>query len=70
MNLYFGNGDGTFRAPIFHWIGGSGQSGFGILLGDFNGDGKPDLLILRGGQFDIVLNRGAENLRRPLGTSP
>ena len=67
VNLYFGNGDGTFRAPVFHWIGGSGQSGLAISVGDFNGDGKPDLLAARGGQFDIVLNRGSGKLAPAVG---
>jgi len=67
VNLYFGNGDGTFRPPVFHWIGGTGQSGFSFMSGDFNGDGNPDLLIVRGGQFDIVLNRGGGKLSAAVG---
>lgn len=63
VNLYFGNGDGTFQPPVFHWLGGAGQSGFVYMsAGDFNGDGKPDLLVVRGGQFDIVLNKGGGQL--------
>jgi hypothetical protein len=68
VNLYFGNGDGTFKPPVFHWIGGTGQSGFtSMSAGDFNGDGKTDLLVGRGGQFDIVLNRGAGKLAPAVG---
>ena len=35
-----GNGDGTFQAPLR--LGASGQ---GSVVGDFNGDGRPDLAI-------------------------
>ena len=68
VNLYFGNGDGSFKPPVFHWIGSTGQSGFtSMSAGDFNGDGKTDLLVTRGGQFDIVLNRGAGKLAPAVG---
>ena len=36
-----GNGDGTFQPPL---ISGTASQGM-LLVGDFNGDGKPDLVI-------------------------
>ena len=38
--ILLGNGDGTFQAPI---IDSGFQSAGGVVVGDFNGDGKPDL---------------------------
>lgn len=38
--LRFGNGDGTFQEPV---ILNLGSPGGGIVMGDFNGDGKPDI---------------------------
>jgi hypothetical protein len=40
--VLMGNGDGTFRAPIMTVVG-SGL--FGLVAGDFNGDGRTDLAV-------------------------
>src|SRR5881392_983983 len=40
VSVLLGNGDGTFRAAPTVVVG---QSPFSIAVGDFNGDGKPDL---------------------------
>jgi hypothetical protein len=46
--VLFGNGDGTFAAPVTY--GGDVDSWFsGIAIGDFNGDGYPDLAAPDGG---------------------
>src|SRR4029077_18435966 len=66
VNLYFGNGDGTFHSPVFRWIGHPAELGFALAVGDFNGDGKPDLL-LSGDEIDILLNRGNAAFGAPVG---
>jgi hypothetical protein len=66
VNLYFGNGDGTFHFPVFRWIGHPAELGFALAVGDFNGDGKPDLL-LSGDEIDILLNRGNAAFGPPVG---
>ncbi len=43
--VLLGNGDGTFQTPIPGPAGNPGTP-FGITVGDFNGDGKPDLAIV------------------------
>jgi hypothetical protein len=54
IDLYFGKGDGSFKAPV------QTSSSFGtyyLLSGDFNGDGKPDLLISPGVGFAAFITR-------------
>jgi hypothetical protein len=48
-----GNGDGTLKPATQ-----IGSSGGGVTLdnGDFNGDGKPDIVIITAGGATILLN--------------
>jgi FG-GAP-like repeat/Divergent InlB B-repeat domain len=41
----FGNGDGTFQAPIYYVAGTEFFGPSGLVVGDFNGDRKPDLVV-------------------------
>jgi hypothetical protein len=43
-SVLLGNGDGTFQAPANYATGGPVDPTF-LALGDFNGDGTPDLLL-------------------------
>ena len=43
ISVLLGNGDGTFQAPI-NYLGG-GINPFDFTVGDFNGDGKPDVAV-------------------------
>jgi len=65
VNLYFGNGDGSFQAPVFRWMGGDGY--WYLSAGDFNGDGRPDLITVRGHAIAISLNTGNATFRPPVG---
>ncbi len=47
VNVYLGTGDGNFQDPLNYSYGGGMP--LSISVGDFNGDGKPDLAI--GDQF-------------------
>jgi len=66
VNVYLGNGDGTFQPPVFRGIGRAWPLGFTLLVGDFNGDGKPDLLIYAD-EIDLVLNRGNAKFQPAVG---
>ncbi|RXH54316.1 CRTAC1 family protein [Granulicella sibirica] len=49
MHLFHNNGDGTFR-DVTRRAGLIGETGgLNIVLTDYNNDGKPDVLVLRGG---------------------
>jgi hypothetical protein len=54
-----GNGDGTFQAGIFYPVGTT-EGGQFVATGDFNGDHKPDLLVLNSvnGYLTTLLNTG------------
>jgi hypothetical protein len=56
-SVLLGNGDGTFRAHIDSTVGLGPD---GLAVGDFNGDGKPDLAVanLIGNTMSILLGNG------------
>jgi hypothetical protein len=54
VSVYFGNGDGTFQAPITTPTLGA----FGMLAADFNNDGKLDLAITTSSVVQILINNG------------
>jgi hypothetical protein len=43
VSVYLGNGDGSFQAPNSYPTVGNG--GIPVVIGDFNKDGKPDVLV-------------------------
>ena len=68
MAILLGNGDGTFRAPVTYAVPISPY----LVLGDFNGDGKPDIAIsggLNGGVVSILINNGDGTFKSPVNYS-
>jgi hypothetical protein len=45
VSIMLGNGDGTFQAPVTYAAGGVDGAGNNLAVGDFNGDGKPDVAV-------------------------
>ncbi|MFZ0806972.1 MAG: Ig-like domain repeat protein [Candidatus Sulfotelmatobacter sp.] len=46
--VLLGKGDGTFQSTVMYNTGSDGTTTAQALVGDLNGDGKPDLLVLHG----------------------
>jgi Big-like domain-containing protein/VCBS repeat protein/FG-GAP repeat protein len=59
LAVLLGNGDGTFQSPTIYPVGRQGNFST-IAVGDFNGDGKPDLAVCNGldNTIDVLLNQG------------
>jgi uncharacterized protein (TIGR03437 family) len=59
--LLLGRGDGTFQAPINYGAPGP------LAAGDLNGDGKPDLAVIRyAGAVSILLGNGDGAFQQPV----
>jgi len=55
VSLLLGNGDGTFQAASLY---GVGSFAYSAVVGDFNGDGAPDVAVANGaaGTVSVLLN--------------
>jgi hypothetical protein len=62
VDVYLGNGDGTFRAPI---TSNTTEGSYFVAVGDFNGDGKPDLALLDPPYISILLGKGNGKFQAP-----
>ncbi len=71
LGLSLGKGDGTFQAPLPPV---SGYQGGTLFTGDFNSDGKPDLIEVNSANFQIFLGNGdgtfLSPVTTPFGSSP
>lgn len=58
LNVFLGNGDGTFRIAqtIGFEPGNQASSPLSVYAGDFNRDGKTDVLILDSGLYELLGN--------------
>ncbi len=60
FSVYLGNGDGTFQSPTPYVLGGTGGNATALAVGDFTGNGRPDLAITRTGpdELQVELSNG------------
>ena len=57
VSVFTGNGDGTFQPGLIY---PAGEELYDVAIGDFNGDGKPDLVVVDAGSDAVItlLNTG------------
>jgi hypothetical protein len=61
--VFLGKGDGTFEAAL---DSNATSSQYSLAVGDFNGDGKPDLaVIVEGGNLSVMLGLGNGKFAKP-----
>jgi hypothetical protein len=70
VNVLLGNGNGTFQAPVAYAAGLLYPSG--LAIGDFNGDGKPDLVVdhadsvFFGSSVSVLIGNGDGSFQAPV----
>ena len=57
LPVYYGNGDGTFAAPVLLPVSHAYTA---LVAADVNGDGKPDLILSNGGGIGLMRNVGGK----------
>jgi FG-GAP-like repeat/Abnormal spindle-like microcephaly-assoc'd, ASPM-SPD-2-Hydin len=67
ISVLLGNGDGTFQSPVQYPT--TGHSPSFVAVGDFNNDGKPDLLAAEGYLVSVFLGNGDGTFQPPIDNS-
>ena len=62
VEAFLGNGDGTFGGPLSVATGFN----FGLAIGDFNGDGYPDLVVEGVSNTELYLGNGNGTFQSPV----
>jgi hypothetical protein len=65
VTILLGNGDGTFsprKDLLSDWLSGVGSG----VVGDFNGDGMPDIAVTTSSGLDVMLGKGNGTFQPPI----
>ena len=62
MAIVLGSGDGTFQSPVTYSVSVAPY----FVLGDFTGDGKPDVAISAGSLISVLVNNGDGTFKSPV----
>jgi hypothetical protein len=62
ISILLGNGDGTFQSPVQY---PTTQFPTFVAVGDFNNDGKPDLIVADGQYVSVLLGNGDGTFQPP-----
>jgi uncharacterized repeat protein (TIGR01451 family) len=62
--VLLGNGDGTFQAPVATTLTGVGY--LALVVGDFNGDSKPDIAVVSWDGIEVALGNGDGTFGTPI----
>jgi len=77
VNVYLGNGDGTFQSPVAY--SSDGLIGSALAIANVNGDGRPDLIVANSavseenenqGSVAVLLNETTYATKTALASSP
>jgi len=63
LNVIFGNGNGTFQAPVSYSMNAPAMA---LAVGDFNHDGRPDVAVGSGLGIAIFINTGTGAFNPPI----
>jgi hypothetical protein len=63
VSVYLGNGDGTFKMPPV--VSRTTEPNAFVAVGDFNGDGKPDVVVIDPPYISVLLGNGDGTLQPP-----
>jgi hypothetical protein len=59
VSVLLGNGDGTFQPQSTYSVATGGTNAYGVTVGDFNGDGSPDIAVSSSGNVSVLMNNGS-----------
>jgi hypothetical protein len=64
VSILLGNGDGTFQAPVNYY---THDTAIYVAVGDFNGDGKADLVVANtNGSVSVLIGNGDGTFQTPV----
>ena len=66
-----GNGDGSFAAGVSYDVGDATNGPWGVAIGDFNGDGKEDVVTANSttASVSVLLGNGDGTFQSPINSA-